>query len=113
VHAAGRAELAWAAYELADGQPQREVIEPRLGPLSDLSKDLMAGDVVCGEPKALDALQEVIANKKAKWVDAPGPRVIAVGRLGAVRITAGDIDVADTLVPLYLRAPAIGPQPPR
>ena len=41
------------------------------------------------------------------------PRVLAVAYLAWQRLQRGDSDDLDALVPLYLRAPAIGPQPPR
>lgn len=113
VHAAGRAELAWAAYE-RDGDGAREVVTPRLGPADALLAELKSGDVVCGEPKARDeTLIAGIAAAGAIWTDALPSRVIAVASLGQQRLAGGDVDDADTLVPLYLRAPAIGPQPPR
>jgi hypothetical protein len=37
--------------------------------------------------------------------------VLAVAALGWQRLSRGDIDLAESLVPLYLREPAIGPQP--
>jgi hypothetical protein len=43
-------------------------------------------------------------------VEAAPERVLAVARLGHQRLNRGETDDPDTLVPLYLRAPAIGPQ---
>jgi len=43
-------------------------------------------------------------------VEALTPRVAAVARIGRMRWATGAVDNPDTLVPLYLRAPAIGPQ---
>jgi hypothetical protein len=38
---------------------------------------------------------------------------VSVARLGLRRLARGEMDDPDSLTPLYLRAPAIGPQPPR
>jgi hypothetical protein len=38
---------------------------------------------------------------------------VNVARLGLRRLAHGEQDDVDSLSPLYLRAPAIGPQPPR
>src|SRR5688572_21362657 len=112
VQAAGRAELAWAAYTPGEGG-MVEVEAPQLAAMDTLLRALTHGDVVTGDidkltPDTLAAF-EVIGCRVAP----PSPsRVAAVGRLGYQRLEAGDVDDADDLVPLYLRAPAIGPQPP-
>jgi tRNA threonylcarbamoyladenosine biosynthesis protein TsaB len=112
LQAAGRAELAWAAYAPGEGGIA-EVAPPQLAAVPDLLRVLKHGDVVTGDidrltPETL-ATFEVIGCR----VVPPSPsRVTAVARLGYQRLQAGDIDDADDLVPLYLRAPAIGPQPP-
>ena len=77
------------------------------------AKNLKYGDVITGDIDRLTpdttAAFEVIGCR----VVAPSPsRVASVARLGYLRLRAGDVDDADDLVPLYLRAPAIGPQPP-
>jgi tRNA threonylcarbamoyladenosine biosynthesis protein TsaB len=110
VQAAGRAELAWAAYE-ADGPALRELVAPRLDPLETLLAAIAKGDVVTGEAKAFEnGLAEALAAKGARIVEGPATRVLAIATLGAQRIARGEIDNPDTLVPLYLRAPAIGPK---
>ena len=112
VQAAGRAELAWAAYTPGDGG-MVEVEVPQLAPVGTLLRALKFGDVITGDvdrltPDTLAAF-EVIGCR----VVPPAPsRVASVARLGYQRLQAGDVDDADDLVPLYLRAPAIGPQPP-
>ncbi len=109
VHAAGRAELAWAAYTRA-GEELQELAAPRLDPPEGLLAQLKQGDIVCGELP--QALIEGIEAAGAAWV-APHPsRVVAVASLGWRRLQAEDIDSADSLVPLYLREPAIGPPKP-
>ena len=112
VQAAGRAELAWAAYMPGEGGII-EVEAPQLAPVGILLRALKFGDVITGDvdkltPDTLAAF-EVIGCR----VVPPSPsRVASVARLGYQRLQAGDVDDADDLVPLYLRAPAIGPQPP-
>ncbi len=106
VHAAGRAELAWAAYDAAGA----EVIAPRLGSAEALIEALTPSDLVCGE---LASLPQTLTESAVRLVEARSNRVEAIGLLGEQRRAAGRIDNPDTLVPLYLRAPAIGPQPPR
>lgn len=110
VHAAGRAELAWAAYQ-RDGEDVLEVGGPRLGPADELVAAVRPDDVVCADLNSLGAsLIEALSKAGAAVVETAGPRVAAVSRLGWRRLVAGLVDNPDTLVPLYLRAPAIGPQ---
>lgn len=109
VHAAGRAELAWAAYEAAaDGL--REAIAPRLGRTEVLAEALTAGDWVVADAAVLASLAPLLVTKGAEPVVAAPDRVLAVARLGGSRLQRHDFDDPDTLVPLYMRAPAIGPQ---
>jgi tRNA threonylcarbamoyladenosine biosynthesis protein TsaB len=108
VHAAGRAELAWAAYERRD----RALIEleaPRLSPRVAFAEGLGKGDVVVGELD--EALRENVIARGAGVAPPGSGRVVAVARLGWLRLQSGAVDSADSLVPLYLREPAIGPQP--
>jgi tRNA threonylcarbamoyladenosine biosynthesis protein TsaB len=107
VHAAGRAELAWASYAQRDGD-FTELSRPALGPREELLRGLRAGDIVCGDID--DPLVRAIADAGAVWSAPRASRVLSVARLGWRRLKTGDIDSADALVPLYLREPAIGPQ---
>jgi tRNA threonylcarbamoyl adenosine modification protein YeaZ len=108
VHAAGRAELAYAAYARRDNG-LLELVAPRLGRRERLAADLQRGDIVCG---AVDeATVELIERAGAVWSEPQPARVLAVAALGWQRLSRGDIDLAESLVPLYLREPAIGPQP--
>jgi tRNA threonylcarbamoyladenosine biosynthesis protein TsaB len=109
VHAAGRAELAWAAYTRAGGRLS-EVAPPLLGPLDRLLDVLQPGDTVCSELRTLDGSAADALARAAELVEAPASRILAIARLGRQRLESGDSDSADALVPLYLRAPAIGPQ---
>ena len=113
VQAAGRAELAYAAYRFDDGEIV-ELIAPRLGTAQVVLDALEAGDVVCGEVEGLDeATVAAIMAKECRLQASTSPRAVSLARLGLRRLARGEIDNPDTLVPLYLRAPAIGPQPPR
>jgi tRNA threonylcarbamoyladenosine biosynthesis protein TsaB len=113
VQVAGRAELAFGVYH-ADGDTLVEDVEAGLGPLAKLIETLRKGDVVCGEAERLDeASRQAIAGAGGRIVTSSSPRVIAVAHLAWQRLQHGDSDDQDALVPLYLRAPAIGPQPPR
>src|SRR6266545_6471712 len=47
VHAAGRAELAWAAYQREEGDEIAELQAPRLGDLDTLLKNLKPEDLIC------------------------------------------------------------------
>jgi tRNA threonylcarbamoyladenosine biosynthesis protein TsaB len=112
VQVAGRAELAYGAYH-ADGDALVEDLEAGLGPLTALIETLRKGDIVCGEADRLDeASRETIRNAGARILTPTTPRVLAVAYLAWQRLQQGDTDDLDALVPLYLRAPAIGPQPP-
>jgi len=109
VHAAGRAELAFAVYSRLAGK-LLEVEAPRLGRADALLALLRPGDLVCGDVS--EALKAEVAARGSQWAPARPGRVLSVARLGQVRLVSGDVDSADSLVPLYLREPAIGPQPP-
>ena len=85
VQAAGRAELAWAAYVPGENSIA-EVAPPQLAPISDLLRALKHGDVVTGDIDRLSAdtlaALEVIGCRLAP----PSPsRVTAVARLGHLR----------------------------
>jgi tRNA threonylcarbamoyladenosine biosynthesis protein TsaB len=111
LQAAGRAELAWAAYRY-EATELVELEPPQLTPAADLPKLLRKGDVITGDVDRLDAtLLDALAQKGCRLV-APSPsRIVAVARLGLLRLARGETDDPDSLTPLYLRAPAIGPQP--
>jgi tRNA A37 threonylcarbamoyladenosine modification protein TsaB len=113
LQAAGRAELAFAAYR-ASNDGLEELAEPALGSREVVLNFLAQGDVVTGETDRLDeATVAAMLAKGCRVIPALSPRVVSLGRLGLLRLARGEIDNPDTLVPLYLRAPAIGPQPPR
>lgn len=107
VHRAGRGEAAWAAYT-TDVRGWRELEAPRIAKLHDLHAALALGDVVTGDID--DTLAAAIANTGASAASPDAHRVVALATLGHRRLAAGQLDDPTTLVPLYLRAPAIGPQ---
>ncbi len=114
VHAAGRAELAWAAYSGGSEELAHEEIAPRLGPVEELLESVKGGDLVCGDLATLpETLVTSLQDRRAPQIEARPFRGYAVALLGQERLQRGQFDDADSLVPLYLRAPAIGPQPPR
>jgi len=108
VHRAGRGEAAWAVYR-GDAASWVEALAPRMSKLATLHEALAAGDAVTGDIH--DELTAATLRAGAAAVSAHGHRVIALAALGARRLATGRTDAATALVPLYLRAPAIGPQP--
>jgi tRNA threonylcarbamoyladenosine biosynthesis protein TsaB len=113
VHAAGRAELAWAAYTADGDRGIEEAIPPNLSPIAGLPSKVQDDDLVCGELATLPAaFVEAITVRGISLAAAHPSRVVNVGRLGLKRLAAGHRDDPNSLAPLYLRAPAIGPQPP-
>jgi tRNA threonylcarbamoyladenosine biosynthesis protein TsaB len=113
VHAAGRAELAWAAYT-ADGKGGiEEATAPSLSPIAELPSKVNDNDLVVGEIATLPpAFVEAMTARGISLAASHPSRVVSVGRLGLKRLAAGHRDDPNSLAPLYLRAPAIGPQPP-
>ena len=110
VHKAGRGELAWASY---GGDPWRELLAPSLSKPDDLSADLEDGALVVGEID--DDLTAAIAHAGADVVYARGVAAVRrAGTLGAIgfdRLSRGEDDELALVKPVYLRPPAIGPQP--
>lgn len=108
VHRAGRRDGAWAAYE---GAPEwRELSAPRLSPLKELASLLPAGSFVTGDLEE-EAVAELSALGHRTVTGAATIRHAAnLAELGWQRLQAGDTDDPKSLVPLYLREPAIGPQ---
>lgn len=107
VHRAGRGEVAWAAY-LSAADRWREELPPCMSKPAMLHEAIAAGDVVTGDID--DELAAVISGAGAAGASAHAHRVVALAALGAARLAAGRADDAIALVPMYLRAPAIGPQ---
>jgi hypothetical protein len=57
-----------------------------------------------------EAVAAGLQSAGAKALSSATHRVAALATLGHRRLSAGAPDSAETLVPMYLRAPAIGPQ---
>lgn len=112
LHAAGRAELAWAAYT-GDADGLHEVEAPQLTPTEALPGLLHPDDLAIGDLASLPAgLQDALTKHGVQLAATHPSRVVNAGRIGIARLEAGQRDDPDSLAPLYLRAPAIGPQPP-
>ncbi len=108
VHRAGRGELAWAAYRVIAGNWSEE-LPPRMSKPAVLLDAIAPGDIVAGDID--DELAAVISRAGAAVASATEHRVRSLAALGARRLAEERADDAIALVPLYLRAPAIGPQP--
>ena len=106
VHVAGRGDLAYAAYR--DRAEWREELPPRITKRDQFYETLRPSDVVTGDVD--ESLAETVSAARASVVAAQHHRVIALAALGARRLSDGRADDPTALVPLYLRAPAIGPQ---
>lgn len=107
LHRAGRRDIAWAAYRA--GPEWRELRSPRLVRRDELLDALPAGALVTGE---IDNELAAALAQRGHRVDpgAPERRAALLAELGWRRLQAGRTDDPKTLVPLYLREPAIGPQ---
>jgi len=108
VHRAGRGELAWAAYR---GSPWREETPPRLSKPEELAAQVAPPLLVVGEVDA--ALAEQLAAKGAALPPASASirRAATLAELGHQRLLRGEPSHPALLQPVYLRPPAIGPQP--
>jgi tRNA threonylcarbamoyladenosine biosynthesis protein TsaB len=104
MHRAGRGEAAWGAYRGGDGSWTEEAA-PRIGKAAKFAAFISATDIVTGE---FDA--DVVTAAGASVATPHEHRVVALAALGHQRLATWRADDATALVPLYLRAPAIGPQ---
>jgi tRNA threonylcarbamoyladenosine biosynthesis protein TsaB len=109
VHRAGRGELAWAAYR---GGPWRELIPPRLSKPDELAASVSGPTFFVGEID--DALAALLRETGFAEIAPPTEtgRATALAALGHARLLAGGAFEPALIAPLYLRPPAIGPQPP-
>lgn len=107
VHRAGRGEAAWAIYQ-RDDEGLREVAAPRIAKSAELYAAIASGDTITGDID--DALADAARTAGAAIVTAEAHRVVALAAAGHEHLAAGRADDPAALVPLYLRAPAIGPQ---
>jgi tRNA threonylcarbamoyl adenosine modification protein YeaZ len=107
VHRAGRGELAWAAYT-AQRSTWTEMSAPAIVKADAFESSIASGDALTGDID--DALAAAAQRAGATVLSSPHHRVAALTRVGARRLAEGRVDDPAALVPLYLRAPAIGPQ---
>jgi tRNA threonylcarbamoyladenosine biosynthesis protein TsaB len=111
IHRAGREQTAWALYQ-GPASEWRELIAPRLTPPESMLGELPAGTLLCGEVS--EELTALIRSRRQKVnVASPAASLRRAGflaELGWRRLAQGQTDDAKTMVPLYLREPAIGPQ---
>lgn len=106
VHRAGRGDVAWAAYRRESGFV--EVTPPSITKLDVLYAALRSGDIVTGDVD--DEMHLRARDAGAAVATANDHRITALALAGWERLDAGSVDDPTALVPLYLRAPAIGPQ---
>jgi tRNA threonylcarbamoyladenosine biosynthesis protein TsaB len=107
VHRAGRGEIAWAAHR-GDARGWHEELAPSVMKQEAFLPTLRADDALTGD---IDEVMAEAAQRAGGVVLTPGQhRVVALAELGHRRIVEGRADDPISLVPLYLRAPAIGPQ---
>jgi len=111
IHRAGRGELAWAAYQ---GDPRREIARPQLSGPQDLASKITDNTLFVGEvDEELSALLRDLLGDRAIMASPTASirRAATLATLGAARLAAGDSGEPALLRPIYLRPPAIGPQP--
>jgi tRNA threonylcarbamoyladenosine biosynthesis protein TsaB len=107
VHHAGRGELAWAAYAARSGA-WAETSPPAIAKAAVFETLITERDAVTGDVD--EALTAVATRARATVLSASHHRVASLARLGERRLAEQRTDDPAALVPLYLRAPAIGPQ---
>jgi tRNA threonylcarbamoyl adenosine modification protein YeaZ len=109
LHLAGRREVAWALYS-GPASAWQELSPPRLSPIDDLLRLAPADALFCGED--IERLAPELAQRGVEpaRMAAALRRPSHLASLGWRRLAAGLSDDPRSLVPLYLREPAIGPQ---
>jgi tRNA threonylcarbamoyladenosine biosynthesis protein TsaB len=106
IHKAGRNELAWATY-VAD-PAWKELSPPRLSQRDEVL--LPQAAIVTGEVDADLAVALVERGLRIASGAATVRHAALLAELGWQRLSAGRTDDPNSLEPLYLREPAIGPQ---
>ncbi len=109
VHKSGRSDFAWASY--AADPDWHELSAPRLTPKEDLVDALPDGALVTGDID--DELAERLRARGLHFATGAATirRASLLAELAWRRLAAGSTDDPNSLEPLYLREPAIGPQP--
>jgi tRNA threonylcarbamoyladenosine biosynthesis protein TsaB len=108
VHKAGRSDYAWAAYTA--NPAWRELSAPRMTPAGELVDAIPDGALVTG-----DIDDDLAARLSARGLHvargaAAIRRATLLAELAWRRLAEGDADDPNSLEPLYLREPVIGPQ---
>ena len=122
VHRAARGTWAWQVF-WGPIDRWRALDAPQTGSAFELSRSLadatrVAGrpGIVCGEPHLIDD-DTWQSLRAASWSASPAAlnvrRASLLAELGWIRYSEGGGQPPAALEPLYLREPAIGPQPPR
>jgi tRNA threonylcarbamoyl adenosine modification protein YeaZ len=113
VHAAGRGELAWAAYQ--SEAHWHELVAPHLAWPAEVVADAPRGALICGEVDG-DLAERLRAGRPDVRI-ATGPaharRAVTVAALAWPRYCAGARDSHLALEPVYLREPNITPSQKR
>jgi len=109
VHKSGRNDFAWAAY--AADPDWHKLSAPRLTPKDELVAALPSGALITGDIDKELAAQLHTRNLRFATGAATMRRASLLAELAWRRLTAGETDDPNSLEPLYLREPAIGPQP--
>jgi tRNA threonylcarbamoyladenosine biosynthesis protein TsaB len=111
LHRAGRGEVAWAVYQ-GPRAHWRELAAPVISPPDVVLAQAPSGALFVGEED--DNLDQLLAPAhkapERAYVAPARRRAGYLAELAWRRLAAGLVDDARTLVPLYLREPAIGPQ---
>jgi tRNA threonylcarbamoyladenosine biosynthesis protein TsaB len=110
VHQAGRGDLAWAAYR---GEDLREVTAPLLSKPEEMAGAISEPTLFVGEVD--ETLRETLIKDLGELasfaLESGIGRAAALAEMGHARIAAGEGEDAALVRPVYLRPPAIGPQP--
>jgi tRNA threonylcarbamoyladenosine biosynthesis protein TsaB len=110
LHRAGRNDIAWAAYM---AEPSwRELVAPGLTPRTNIAANLPSNALIVGEIDDDLSAELVDYAHHVTRGNATVRRAALLAELGWRRLEAGRTDDPKSLVPLYLREPAIGPQKP-
>jgi tRNA threonylcarbamoyladenosine biosynthesis protein TsaB len=109
VHKSGRSDFAWASY--AADPDWRELSAPRLTPKEALVDELPDGALITGDID--DELAAQLGRSGLRFATGAATirRASLLAELAWRRLAAGSTDDPNSLEPLYLREPAIGPQP--
>ncbi len=108
VHKSGRNDFAWACY--AADPDWHELLAPRLTPKDELIDMLPDGALVTGDID--DDLADQLRARALRFATGAATirRAALLAELAWRRLAAGETDDPNSLEPLYLREPAIGPQ---